>query len=161
MAYSDIEIYTRDIDWFIQDSQLINIHAASAGRNIPDIIIQNNILNEDLLNQFLNLPKKYEKIETNPNLQNMGIENTKEYLSDFIDMAQKGFYSFDKTNINNPDDDRYHLVAYPVNYDYSDEIFFPNEFMITTNLKDYFAFKENMWAPFDLVEMVNQTQENN
>lgn len=96
MAYSDIEIYTRDIDWFIQDSQLINIHAASAGRNIPDIIIQNNILNEDLLNQFLNLPKKYEKIETNPNLQNMGIENTKEYLSDFIDMAQKGFYSFVK-----------------------------------------------------------------
>lgn len=35
MAYSDIEIYTRDIDWFIQDSQLINIHAAPQDEIFP------------------------------------------------------------------------------------------------------------------------------
>ena len=35
------------------------------------------------------------------------------YLSDFIEYAKGGCFSFDRTNINEDADGRYHLVAYP------------------------------------------------
>lgn len=37
------------------------------------------------------------------------------YLRDFIYYTQRGLYSFDKTNLNNFTDNRYHLVATPIN----------------------------------------------
>lgn len=36
------------------------------------------------------------------------------YLSDFIFMAEKGLYTFDKTLLNELNDNKYHLVVSPV-----------------------------------------------
>lgn len=41
-------------------------------------------------------------------------EINKSYLSDFIYMAERGLYCFDKTLLNEFDDYKYHLVASPV-----------------------------------------------
>lgn len=39
--------------------------------------------------------------------------NLEHYLPSFIRMAKRGLYSFDRTNVDNPEDDHYHLVAWP------------------------------------------------
>lgn len=36
------------------------------------------------------------------------------YLSDFIEFARCGCFSFDRTHLSDPTDNRYHLVAYPI-----------------------------------------------
>ena len=42
------------------------------------------------------------------------------YCHSFVEMAKRGFYSFDKTNINDVQNNKYHLVAYPIQYKISD-----------------------------------------
>lgn len=44
---------------------------------------------------------------------NPGPIDKDQYLLSFEDYAKHGFFSFDRTNIHDPEDDRYHLVAYP------------------------------------------------
>ena len=122
MAYSLIEQQTRDIDWFIFEFNNFNYcHFASAGGRLPRIIQENDLLNEEInqiIKRFEN-EKKFE-YEINPNLRSiMNFENEElyqEYVRDFINYAQIGFYSYDKTYLNNFDDMTYHLVAYPKNY---------------------------------------------
>jgi hypothetical protein len=39
--------------------------------------------------------------------------NPEAYFQDFIEYATCGCFSFDRTNVNDSNDERYHLVAYP------------------------------------------------
>lgn len=130
MAYSLVETRTQDIDWFISDGNNRPIHVASAGGILPSLILNRNITNEynrECVNQ---LPYLYNNIFINPNLEeiiapyyhadNIMQENYMEnYLHSFMHFAKKGFFSFDKTKINDPDDTTYHLVAYPINSDFN------------------------------------------
>ena len=111
-----------DYDLFIF-SHGINIHIATGGAKIPlylrDLIKHNYRIYDNILNDSV----QYET-ELNPNLdtivyrkefeknKNFSIKN---YLSSFKKFASKGFYSFDKTNISDPLDQEFHLVAYPSN----------------------------------------------
>lgn len=117
MAYSIIEQYSRDIDYFFKDTEKL-IHVASAGGRLPPIIVENDYLNEliaEQRNNFLEL----NDIEINPNLNEIINFNTDDdrnnYLEDFIFMAKCGFYSYDKTILGDFENNHYHLVAWPKN----------------------------------------------
>jgi hypothetical protein len=114
MAYSRIEQETRDLDLFFRDRTKL-VHIATAGGRIPEVLAESDRQNEDFA-QSIEAVKSIFEIEVNPNLREIlglsdnGLEG---YLRDFVDMAKRGFYSYDKTKIGNFDDGTFHLVARP------------------------------------------------
>ncbi|SHG04809.1 hypothetical protein SAMN05444405_12151 [Bacteroides luti] len=140
MAYSENELLNKDMDWFVKISPYY-IHAASAGGMVPTVIYENDKKNKLLTQTIKRLPFlfKEEEIGINPFLRqilhleeqqkelsfildscNISYENNpidtyikRIYCYSFIKFARKGFFSFDKTNINNFEDAKYHLVAWP------------------------------------------------
>lgn len=118
MAYTIEDQLTRDIDWFVLDTNDKPIHVASAGGRIPDYIIKNDRLNKIILKNIRQTLEQ-QKIIINPNLDeivNFESESMRFlYLRDFIFMAARGFYSYDKTVLGNFENTMYHLVAWPEN----------------------------------------------
>ena len=121
MDYNENYMMTHDIDWFC----IVNgvyVHLASAGgilprgfrnreslrtlqnriANVPLVCGENDVMyNEDFLSQ---------RFENNP-------KGRASYLVTFKEMAQKGFVSMDRTNLNDSSDNHYHIVCYPKNRD--------------------------------------------
>ncbi|WGY71918.1 hypothetical protein KEC55_19065 [Burkholderia cepacia] len=109
---------------------LTKIHIATAGdANIPRQIFEDH--SHDKNRRILrNLPERnLFEFQINPAIREifslkraLWEESTEKdyvfdeqaYLADFIYYAQRGCFSFDRTNISDPSDNRYHLVAYPV-----------------------------------------------
>ncbi len=90
-------------------------HAASGGGIVP-----NSILSEDINHTskfFRNLSNKNSNYELNKKLFSIKSISDKSLLEkrhfDFIQLAQKGIYCFDKTDLNNFKDPNYHLVVKP------------------------------------------------
>ena len=120
MEYTIEDQFSIDIDWFFIDQQGNVGHVASGGGQFPVSISKSKEMCE-LLQSFF---ERYDlvslnKFSINSELKkivgfNNSYEETK-YLKDFILMAQKGLYSFDKTILGNFIDDNYHLVAKPLN----------------------------------------------
>lgn len=132
--YTKSYMQIHDIDYFC----IINgvpVHIASEGGRIPDILNNKEILQEQC-HWVYGLPDTYNnEIQTNDNkieeiindggyeyLTELKPEQSKRhdtakemYYSSFIKMAQKGFYSFGKSNPDNPEDPYYHIVAWPQN----------------------------------------------
>lgn len=111
--YTESEIHTRDIDWFCAING-VYVHVASAGGDIPRIINDRNVLRpSQRAVEALEDINTDEEVHINEAfLRRMNV-NLESYLPSFVRMAKKGFYSFDRTNINDPEEDRYHLVAWP------------------------------------------------
>ncbi|RWW99609.1 hypothetical protein [Flavobacterium cerinum] len=114
MAYSEIEQSTLDLDIFFTDNKKL-IHLASGGGILPDNLIETDAYNDDILKLIPSLNTEFE-IEINPNLSEIlnlienGLEN---YLAGFIEIAKKGFYTYDRSNIGQFNDTTFHLVAKP------------------------------------------------
>lgn len=87
---------------------------ASAGGGIPRIINDRNVLrpSQRAVEALEDINTDEEVHINDAFLRRMNV-NLESYLPSFVRMAKKGFYSFDRTNINDPDDDHYHLVAWP------------------------------------------------
>ena len=109
--YTEIEQQNLDIDWFFTDNNEIAF-VASAGGKLPETIANLEDQNGILSSYFRNLPEMSEII-INPHLKDIIPDANEAYLSDFINMAKKGVYAFDKTVLNNFFDSNYHLVANP------------------------------------------------
>ncbi|MEC3874461.1 hypothetical protein [Chryseobacterium salviniae] len=109
--YTEIEQQSLDIDWFFTDNNEIAF-VASAGGKLPNSISKIGDENRKLSSYFRSLPEISEVI-INPQLKNIIPNLNESYLSDFVIMAKKGIYSFDKTTLNNFLDSNYHLVASP------------------------------------------------
>ncbi|WP_042722328.1 hypothetical protein [Flavobacterium sp. B17] len=109
--YTEIEQQSLDIDWFFTDNNEIAF-VASAGGKLPETIAELGEENGILSSYFRNLPEISEII-INPQLKDIIPNANESYLSDFINMAKKGIYAFDKTVLNNFLDSNYHLVASP------------------------------------------------
>ena len=111
--YTESEIHTRDIDWFFAING-IYVHVASAGGDIPNIVNDRSVLRpSQRVAEALDDINTDEEVHVNEAfLRRMNV-NLEHYLPSFIRMAKKGFYSFDRTNVDNPEDDHYHLVAWP------------------------------------------------
>lgn len=109
--YTEIEQQSLDIDWFFTDNNEIAF-VASAGGKLPEAIAKLEEENEILSSFFRNLPEISDVI-ISPELKNILPDVNDTYLSDFINMAKKGIYAFDKTVLNNFLNSNYHLVAIP------------------------------------------------
>lgn len=125
MAYSEFELRTTDLDIYFEDSNKY-IHIASAGGSLPNQLVNLDDENE-LFKESLNYDESNNfEILINPNLiellqlDNEGLEL---YTEDFARNARMGFYSYDKTNLGDFDDNQFHLVARPVSNNTSDLIF--------------------------------------
>ena len=96
-----------DHDWFAVDINDYLIHCASGGGFLPEPVAVSKE-NLSILKKFFNtLPEL---------LTDEEIPLTSAALSDsssFLYYARRGFYSFDKTDLNNPEDPFYHLIARP------------------------------------------------
>ncbi len=110
---SEIDQQSLDIDWFFTNGNEIGF-VASGGGKLPDSIVKSYELYEILKAYLRDLPCTTD-IVINPALGAIKNNVTDRYLADFVDMSKKGFYSFDKTHLNNFSDPNYHLVASPVN----------------------------------------------
>lgn len=115
MAYTLIEQETRDLDIFFKDNSKL-IHLASAGGQIPNRLSENDIQNEEFAAQISEIEESFE-IEINQNLSefvNIPENGQERYLRDFVSMAKRGFYSYDKTRLGKFEDPFFHLVARPI-----------------------------------------------
>lgn len=120
MAYSIIEQGSRDIDIFFRNSLRL-IHIASGGGMLPNSLSEIDIINE----QFIELISKIEydnKIVINPRLNliiNQNANYFDYYFESFVQMAKKGFFSYDKTKLGVFEDMTYHLVAHPIDLEFA------------------------------------------
>ncbi|WP_183576621.1 hypothetical protein HDF18_21815 [Mucilaginibacter sp. X5P1] len=113
---TDIEQETSDIEWFFTNGKEIGFVTSSAGK-LP-ISVANKSMEEIafLTAYFSDLPYR-SSLTINPDLKALLSPCTisREYLSDFTKMTERGLFSFDKTAFNNFSDPNYHLVAKPLN----------------------------------------------
>lgn len=110
------------------------IHIATAGGFVPEFCYENKFNNR--LRSYLKSKQsnKLTEYKTNPELKNIIEQSLSElthdtshtamdlYLHDFVNYAKRGCFSFDRTNLNDPNDTQYHLVAFPHHFD-SEELF--------------------------------------
>lgn len=114
MAYSLIEQHSRDLDIFLRDNSKF-IHFASAGGMLPERAINSDEYN-NLIIEAISQDKSELEIEINPNLiELLGLnqDGLNRYLGSFVEMAKKGFFSYDKSKLGDFEDQTFHLVAKP------------------------------------------------
>lgn len=137
MEYSHIDQETLDIDWYAVDADDVLFHVASAGGKLPDTISNSLEDTQKIAKYMRQLPFKT-NASLNPKLTTikkfLDLQKEKQYSADFISIAERGIYSFDKSFLGKYDDVLYHLVA------------IPNE---SIHLKD---------LPPDIREIVNKTR---
>lgn len=112
------EHYFLDINWYFADYFNRLCVVASGGGILPDFLLDKESRNNNFHEMVMDLPELF-KIKRNENaFENInGIDssvNLDEYFSDFESLARKGFYVYDKVDINNTNDLKYILVAYPI-----------------------------------------------
>jgi len=112
MDVNNFEHQGVDADWFFLCENNI-VFVASGGGKLPCSVLENWDIISELSSFFRGLPATC-KTEINPNLNEIiGSKADANYLRDFVFMAERGLYAFDKTNLNNFNDTIYHLVASP------------------------------------------------
>jgi hypothetical protein len=109
---TEIDQQTLDIDWFFTDNKNIAF-VASAGGKLPISVAKSTINNEKITSYFRNLPSKNDVI-INPNLDKTfsNVVMKEKYFADFIYMAKKGLFAFDKIMLNNFSDSKYQYGCY-------------------------------------------------
>ena len=118
MKYTKFYLYSHDIDWFFVVNG-VYIHVASAGGNIPSQINNVNRLREiqyqiEMLQDiYTNEEIIYNEQAITNIISQTGVEERSQYIESFRAMSRKGFVSFDRTNIGDPEDNKYHLVCRP------------------------------------------------
>lgn len=125
-----------DLDIFLYDDEKI-IHIATAGMKLI------NRLNE--IDYDLQFDRKkvlaYRRrinFETNPGIKRKNIIELKYYKYFFELMALRGFYSYDKVNIDNPLDYKFQLISRPI---YESEILVSTDKYNQIVLGDRFSSK--------------------
>jgi hypothetical protein len=106
------------MDFFFMDQDKTLIHLVTAG-GLSEKYKSISIEEHDLLtNYLLSLPHLCD-VSIHPELfttHTFANEVAKDrYVESFVSWARRGFYSFDKTDISNPEDKKFHLVAVPLN----------------------------------------------
>lgn len=140
MAYSLIDQVTLDLDIFLKSPfpHFSGIHIATAGGVLPERVAEFDIQFDQNAILFTKFERQY-NYRLNPNLNEIvyfeSAFNRELYIEDFIDKARKGFFTFDKSDINAPFDKFYHLVAYPLpNISYNKRNLLINETKIDDNI---------------------------
>jgi hypothetical protein len=107
---------TSDIDWFALDANENVLHFASGGGKLPRTVKEAKNEN-DFLRSFFNRLESSEEAHVCSDLGKYvtlkSDESKNAYLHDFVLMAKRGLYSFDKTYLGQPLNANYHLVCIP------------------------------------------------
>jgi hypothetical protein len=136
MRYKKSYLQTHDLDYFfIKDGKYC--HAASAGGDLPASVNNVRIL-RNLQRLVHELPFLFKESEIIINRQriiqlkgNKIIDfNITDYIDTFVQFARKGFYSYDRTNLEDIDSNQYHLVASP-----------PYEIKVNLSIPEYNKFE--------------------
>lgn len=107
----NIDISTfADYDVFLFDDHKI-IHIATAGMNLINSLEEFNP-EIDNLSKVLRYRRVF-KTETNSDLFRENANDLTFYQSSFIDMTKRGFFSYDKVDIDNPNDYKFQLISKP------------------------------------------------
>ncbi|MBG8552635.1 hypothetical protein [Hymenobacter guriensis] len=104
MRIDDIDQEDADIDWFATDEAGHVLHVASGGGVLPESVASSQ---EDLLllhQYFLTLPERGDAVAVEPGLQG----------NSSVRYAQRGLFSFNKTQLHERADARYYVVARPI-----------------------------------------------
>jgi hypothetical protein len=101
-----------DIDYFFYDDEKL-IHFASGGLYPFGILTQIIPENYLTLKSILRLRRRF-NIKENGDIQRDNLNTLEEYKSFFNLMASRGFYSYDKVNIDNPECYNFQLIANPI-----------------------------------------------
>lgn len=103
----------QDLDFFLYDSKKI-IHIATAGMTLPDRLREQTTL--DNISNFKTVlaMRRSFKYESNNQLVRDNLTEEKSYFSFFNLMAKRGFYSYDKVNIDDSDDYTFQLISKPL-----------------------------------------------
>lgn len=153
MPYTSEEQLYHDLNWYFIDHWKRICHVASAGGILPKIISEDDVNNDKFNDIVLNLPERYNVIR-NKSVENIilqqGIQNFESYFKDFDTMARKGLYSFDKFDLENPDDPRYFLVAYP-EYEPGVDPYPISEDQVLIIKRTKVAVKRTTQNPFNLI----------
>jgi hypothetical protein len=152
MTYSLIEQHSRDLDIFLRDNTKF-IHFASGGGLLPVRTINSDEYN-NLIIEALSQDKSELEIEINPNLSELlrlDQDGLARYLGSFVEMAKKGFFSYDKSKLGDFEDQTFHLVAKPkqvtIELLYEKYNFFNNIIMTQTDFPTEFK-------PFNITEYI-------
>jgi hypothetical protein len=154
MAFTIIEQYSRDIDYYVFHRKLGLLHFASAGGRLPRIIESNDELMTAIHGEVIESPNRFE-YELNPNLQrilNIESDQVESYSREFIEMAKRGLLSFDRTYINDPEDQTYHLVAWPKEAREDPFLFFE----VISRLENNNLIFNKSYIPFERIPQKNE-----
>lgn len=109
-----------DIDWFFTNTNVIGF-VASGGGELLGSVVENWEESRLLASFFKELPAKTDIIINRGLDKIINGKADERYLADFITMAQRGIFAYDKTILGNFSDLNYHLVASPVvPFDFND-----------------------------------------
>lgn len=133
-----------DIDYFFYDDEKL-IHIASGGVYpfgiLKKIIPENYIA----LKKIIQLRRRF-IIKENEDVQRDNLNTIEEYKYFFNLIASRGFYSYDKVNIDNPECYKFQLIANPIynaNIEINNTIIF-NQEISNNNIKTwYYDFSLN------------------
>lgn len=108
-----------DLDWFCRINN-VNIHVASMGRNIPAIFsdrilasIYEEVSTIEMAAWNGGVGFWYNEVLLRRRLQLDSIYSIGRYLSSFVVMARKGFFSFAPISVDTTDT-KYYLMAKPI-----------------------------------------------
>jgi len=104
-----------DFDWFALDRNNKILHFASGGGALPKAVKES--IDDGSIGIYIqNLPELTSGVVISNELLNyrqLMDKDLDSYLRDFARISRKGLFSFDKTFLGHPLDQRYHLVCRP------------------------------------------------
>jgi hypothetical protein len=102
-----------DLDIFLYDSSKI-IHISTAGMKLINSLNEINYISyTSNIKRVLKYRRKFIS-ERNNILERDNLTSLESYFYFFNLMAKRGFYSYDKVDINNPDDYEFQLISRPI-----------------------------------------------
>lgn len=122
---SKINCVNYDLDLFFGIGPIM-FHTATAGGYVAEELFSNSVnretraklkdKNNDLIFEYKINPYLDEILSLKYESQGIkfGTFDRESYLNDFIEYVKRGVFSFDRTFISDPFNQKYHLVAYPL-----------------------------------------------
>lgn len=161
------EQFFLDINWYFADHFNRLCVVASGGGILPNFLSEEQSKNDEFHEIILDLEERFVS-QRNENAINIIVdlnsnENLDQYFADFESFAKKGFYVYDKIDLNNAEDSNYLLVAYPIYNTETDS--FPiniKHLDLIPKLKDPLisrtnrSFSSQNFIPRDLIDIVNR-----
>jgi hypothetical protein len=156
-----------DINWYFADYFNRLCVVASGGGTLPNFLFEEKSRNNEFHEIVLDLEERFSS-QRNEKAVNIIVdlklnENLNQYFEDFESLAKKGFYVYDKIDLNNVEDSNYLLVAHPIYNTETDPLPIDIKHLeLIPKLKDAlisrtnYSFSNTNFIPRNLIDIVNR-----